>query len=298
MLVGLLFVGYQYYVGPIPLSGQLVVCLILLVASGIPHGALDHLIEQQRSARLEQPFSMVSFIIKYLLLIAVYGVGWLISPVSSLIVFLAISAWHFGETDLEKAPATVLWSVSRFVAGGWVLALILLTHPVETTPILGRIVQGNRPTMHYWAILCDYRTSLLYGGAMLVLILTMLAFRHRPAPLNSWRLVRLATILMLTCLLPLLPAFILYFAGWHALSSFGTIRAYLKLPAYSTLSAWKLWWQALPLTIAAFLFLGTCTALWYFYVPGIDPIPTLFILLSTITLPHIRVMNRLHNESI
>ena len=296
MLVGIVLIGYQYGVGPIPLPVQFAVCLLLLLAAGIPHGALDHLIEQQRSVQAQQPFSMGLFILKYLLLIAAYGLGWLVSPVLSLVVFLVISAWHFGETDLEGAPATGLWTLARFIAGGWLLGFILLTHAPEATPIIDRIVVGNRPSLIIWGWLVAHSPVVLVSGAGLVLGLIWLAFRHRPAPLNGGRLLRLGVVLLLTYPLPLLPAFILYFAGWHALSSFGSIRAYLQLPAYSLQSAWLLWWRALPLTIAAFIFLGGCTLAWYIYMPTLDPIPTLFIVLSTITLPHIRVMYRLNTK--
>ncbi|NID09820.1 Brp/Blh family beta-carotene 15,15'-dioxygenase [Fibrivirga algicola] len=296
MLVGVLLISYQYGVGPLPLLVQFVVCLLLLLAAGIPHGALDHLIEQRRSAQANRPFSMGWFILKYLLLIAAYGVGWLVSPVGSLVVFLVISAWHFGETDLENAPATVLWSLARFVCGGWVLAFILLTHWQEVNPIIARIVQGDPYTIQVWTYLTRHTAAVMTGITALLMTLIGLSYWQRPIAINGGRLLRLGVILLLTYPLPLLPAFILYFAGWHALSSFGSIRAYLSLPGSSLHSAWHLWWQAMPLTVAAFLFLGTCTIAWKIYVPTLDPIPTLFIVLSTITLPHIQVMHQLNNK--
>ena len=218
-------------------------------------------------------------------------------PVLSLLLFLVISAWHFGETDLDNVPSTVGWSVARFVAGGWVLAFILLSHVPETTPILSRIVQGNAGVMQTWAMLTRQAAPVLVGWFILLVVFVVVANRNNPAPINGWRLARLGAVLLLTYPLPLLPAFVLYFCGWHALNSFGTIRTYLQLPANSIQSAWKLWWQALPLTIAAVFFLSVCTALWSSYLPEIDPIPCLFILLSTITLPHIRVMHKLYSKS-
>lgn len=297
ILVGLVLIGYQYVVGAIPLPAQFLVCLTLLLASGIPHGALDHLVEQQRSVRARQSFSMPFFIVKYLLLIAAYGVLWLVSPVASLVLFLLISAWHFGETDLDTVPATLSWTLARFVTGGWVLTFILLIHSAEATPIIARIVWGNRLTMQVWTFLTTHTLPVLAGQAGLLLALVLLAAWQRPASISVSRLGRLAVVLLLTYPLPLLPAFILYFCGWHALSSFGTIQTYLKLPAYSLKSAWTLWWQAMPLTIAAFVFLATCTVVWQTYVPTLDPIPVLFILLSTITLPHISVMHQLNKNT-
>lgn len=295
IVAGLLLASYQYWVGPLPVTAQVVFCAGLLLIAGIPHGALDHLIEQERSIRQERLFSMRLFIAKYLFTVAVYGVGWLLFPVLSLVLFLLISAWHFGETDIENAPTTAYWSLMRFVAGGLIVAFILLTHAAETTPILVRIVQNDELTLLFWHRTVSQAGPILRGWATLTVVLAMLASGQQPIRINRWRLGRLALVLLLAYLLPLLPAFMLYFGGWHALSSFGTIRSYLQQPTYSSLSVWKLWRQSMPLTIVAFGFLGACTGIWYSYAPDFDPLPALFILLSTITLPHIQIMHRLNN---
>lgn len=293
IIAGLLLVGYQHWIGPLPIAFQLVFCVGLLFVAGIPHGALDHLIEQEHSTRKNRPFSMPAFLAKYLLMIAVYGAGWLLFPVLSLILFLLISAWHFGETDLENTPDNSYWSLTRLVEGGFVLAFILLTHAAETTPILGRIVQQDAYTMELWQGAANQAGELLRGWATLLIVLVMLSFGQYPMRINGWRFGRLALILLLTYSLPLLPAFMLYFGGWHALSSFGTIRTYLQRSTGTQSSIWKLWRKSMPLTIVAFGFLFVCTGIWYNYNTDIDPIPCLFILLSLITLPHIQVMHQL-----
>ena len=294
IVAGVLLVSYQQWVGPLPIAAQLSFCVGLLLVAGIPHGALDHLIEQEHSIRRAQPFSMRQFFLKYLVTIAIYGIGWLVFPVLSLVLFLLISAWHFGETDLENAPDTPCWSLTRLVTGGFVLALILLTHATETTPILARIVQQNDLALQLWQAATSHAGALLRGWATLAVVLAMLAFGEQPMSVNSWRLGRWGLVLLLTYPLPLLPAFMLYFGGWHALSSFGSIRSYLQKSAYSLYSIWSLWRQSLPLTLVAFGFLAACATLWYTYAPHFDLLPILFILLSTITLPHIQVMYRLN----
>ncbi len=293
IVAGLLLVSYQYWVGPLPGVVQLIFCAGLLLVAGIPHGALDHLIERERSTRQNQPFSMRVFIAKYLLMIAVYGVGWLFFPVLSLVLFLLISAWHFGETDLENAPDNSYWSLTRLVEGGLILAFILLTHAAETTPILARIVQNDAQTMQLWQGVASQAGGVLRGWATLTVVLAMLAFGQYPVRMNGWRLVRLGVILLLTYPLPLLPAFMLYFGGWHSLSSFGTIRSYLQRPSTNR-PIWEIWRQSIPLTVVAFGFLLGCTVIWSTYVPHLDPVPCLFILLSLITLPHIQIMHQLN----
>lgn len=294
ILAGFLLACYQYWVGPLPMLYQLIFCSGLLLLVGIPHGALDHLLEQERTLREARPFSLARFILKYVLMIAIYGLGWLLFPVLSLSVFLLISAWHFGETDLENAPDDRYWSLSRLVAGGFVLAFILLSHAAEVTPILSRIIQNDPQAMTLWSLAVLYANSLMRGWATLVVVLAMLALGHQPVRLNGWRLARLGAVLLLTYMLPLLPAFMLYFGGWHSLSSFGVIQTYMQQPGKPTQTIWKLWRQSIPMTVLAFGFMMAGAGIWHSYTPQFDPLPYLFILLSTITLPHIQVMHQLN----
>ena len=294
IVAGLLLAGYQHWAGPLSTTINLVFCIGLLLVTGIPHGALDHLVEQERSLRQSQPFSLRRFMTRYVFMIALYGLGWFLFPVLSLVLFLLISAWHFGETDLEHAPDNVYWSLTRLVAGSFVLAFLLLTHAPEVTPIIARITQHDPISLHLWQLAVSQTGDLLRGWLTLLLVLSMLAFGHRPMVVDSWRLGRLAVILALTYGLPLLPAFMLYFGGWHALSSFGTIHHYLRNPSERH-SVWKIWWRAVPLTLLAVGFLLAGAGVWYSYSPFLDPLPYLFILLSTITLPHIQVMHQINS---
>lgn len=290
--VGLGLVFYQRTVGPLPMAVQLIFCGFLLVVSGIPHGALDHLVERERAARLGESFSLLRFLIKYLFTMGVYAGAWLLAPVPCLLVFLLISAWHFGETDLDNAPQTPYWSLARLLSGGFVLAFILITHAVETTPILTRIVQEDKVAMLIWQGIVGQSGAVLRGWATLTLVLMMMAYGQRPAWLDGWRLARLLTVVAITYYLPLLPAFMLYFGGWHALSSFRSLRDYLpKNTTNPAEAAWRVWQQSLPLTGVAFGFLGFFAIGWLYVIPDLDPLPILFILLSLITLPHISVMH-------
>ncbi len=270
---------------------QLVFSGLLLLVAGIPHGALDHLVERERASRLGEPFSLATFLVKYIVTMGIYAVAWLLAPVPCLLVFLSVSAWHFGETDLQNAPNTPYWSLARLSAGGFVLAFLLLTHPTETTPILARIVQADHLTLMVWRGMVERSGVLLRGWATLTVVLTMLAYAQRPIAIDGWRMSRLLGIIGLAFYLPLLPAFTLYFGGWHALSSFHLIQNYLPVTTKNaTEAAWSIWQQSLPLTGLAFGILGIGAIIWYSISPNFDPLPILFILLSLITLPHIGVM--------
>lgn len=294
--LGLMLVGWQSLAGPLPEWVQWVVFAVLLFGAGIPHGALDHLIDQETAARQGKSFSIVWFLAKYLLTMAVYGLAWFAFPALSLAIFLLISAWHFGETDIERVPATPTWTITRFVAGSFVLAFILLTHQAEVTPILERITQNNEATMSVWRRGVRYASSVWLYWGLLTGYLFVRAYRQRPVAIDWFRLVRLAMVLALGYWLPLLLAFGLYFGGWHALSSFQTIYGYLKQNQQTTLTAGQIWLKSLPFTALALVSLAAFGWWWQHYAQQWDPLPLLFIFLSLITLPHLNVMHGMNSR--
>lgn len=68
----------------------------ILLTIGIPHGALDHLLLNPKISNK----GLVKFILKYLAIIVVYLVVWIFLPVPALLVFLLMSAYHFGQSHL------------------------------------------------------------------------------------------------------------------------------------------------------------------------------------------------------
>jgi len=90
-LIGFALIVWQYLEGEIPFGFQLTYFLILIGATGIPHGALDHVIAKNAEKDSSQ-FSIQSFFKKYILAILLYTACWIFLPSFSL---LAISAKPF-----------------------------------------------------------------------------------------------------------------------------------------------------------------------------------------------------------
>jgi beta-carotene 15,15'-dioxygenase len=272
---------------------------VLLGLTGIPHGALDHLVEQETARKAQRPFHLYPFLGQYLLTMAGYGALWLVFPSGSLLFFLLMSAWHFGETDLEKAPPTWPWNLARFILGTLVLSGILLLHRAETAPLVARISGGNAAVLATWDFLATHATAVLVTLALTFAALFAIAYQQRPLLLDRGRVLRWCCILLLTAYLPLLPAFALYFGGWHALNTFGAIGQYLsdEHPAAGRITVGyglKIWAQTALFTGIALLFLGLGGWYWYRFWPHLDPLPLVFVFLSLITLPHLNVMRKMN----
>lgn len=304
VLIGKGLVLWQWLAGDIPPSVQYTIFVSFIFLTGIPHGAIDHLVEKETAKRLRKNFTMTTFLSKYLLTMLFYGFVWYLLPSVSLIVFLIISAWHFGETDIDKVPPTSLWSITRFIFGSFVLLYLLLLHAEETTPIIERIIQNNTSTLSIWMLAVEFKTFVLLSVLLLFMSFYFMANAKDKIDTDKIRLVRLSLILLSAYFLPLLPAFSLYFGGWHALSSFQSISHYLVrnpniqagLPIIrSTVHIWK---KTLLFTCLASVGLISGVWYWHHFLQSWDPLPLLFIFLSLITMPHLTVMHRMNKVSI
>lgn len=296
IILGLTLAVWHNIGSGIPSSVQIVFSLLFIGLTGIPHGAIDHLVEQETAKRMDKSFEMPVFILKYLLIMLGYGIVWLWQPSISLLLFIIISAWHFGETDIENAPSDAPWNFTRLFFGSFVIGYLLLTHSGEVTPILGRISQYNPTLMNTWHNLVEFQNAAFLFSFLIFSIVFSIAQSNKSIFIDKIRILRLFIILITAYFLPLMVAFALYFGGWHALCSFNTIKNYIfnsevnKLKSTPAL-ALSVWSKTLLFSVIAVVFLGFATWYWFNYRQESDPLPPLFIFLSLITLPHLTVMH-------
>lgn len=238
-----------------------------LITVGIPHGAVDHLLETGNW----ESSKMLRFIVLYLLQAAAIGLIWYLLPTLALFTFLAYSAWHFGQADGKqwkfKAGISLLW-------GMFVLFYILGTHLAETnaiTTVIGKL-------------------SLPFGCPIWVIIPWLLWSAYRKQYIFS---IALLTLLISTQL-PLLFAFGFYFIGQHSLTGWQHIKEHLNQ------SHLNVWLKALPFHIGAWLLfftfllfsskpnslIGGETAIWGQF----------FVFIACLSLPHAISMHRLYNK--
>ena len=294
LATGLLLLMMQWKSGSIPSSLQMGYFLLLIGGTGIPHGALDHIIAKNNVER-KAAFNIPRFLGKYVFAILAYSVCWIYLPSISLAIFLLISAWHFGETDLSDIQANkILVNTARLIWGIFVLMLILLTHEQDAFSVIERITGKHPSAATVWQFFITYKWILLttcglFSGSFIIADI----FRQRN--MNSFlRSTNLFLILIICSQLPLLPSFALYFGGWHAICSFEITFKFLHQQKEETATnPLTLWKNALPMTFLAAFGFVFMAYIWTGLGIKSDPIPALFIFLSIITLPHLDVMDKL-----
>ena len=177
---------------------------------GIPHGAMDHktgLFSDNKKINL-------SFIFKYLGVMSMAYLVWLISPTVALVTFVLYSAWHFGETDIQE------WKInSRFVGFLWGLLMfsaLFFSHVSELNVILTALNVQALPSELPWL-------GLFIWSLIVSFILARL---HQSLP---WLL--LTCFLALSYWLPLVMAFAIYFVFHHSWSGWKHLRTSFKRKA-------------------------------------------------------------------
>lgn len=296
--IGLALLACQSVFGSIPITLQLVYFIAMIAVTGIPHGALDHIVASANTKKLGRQFHFGKFLLKYLIAVLLYAICWIFLPAWSLLFFLIISAWHFGETDIPNFNKEWIWNINRLLWGSFVLLLILLTHQQETTTILMRITSNSTSVKSIWSLLCKNEIAVLLTVGLPVFTLSAYnAFKHSKQFSFSC-FANLTIILLISIYLPLLPAFAIYFGGWHAIRSFELIFQFLTSQKHhQKMNIMSMWLKTIPMTLLAALFFIVASFTWSTLGISTDPLPVVFIFLSVITLPHLDVMNQMIKNS-
>lgn len=292
-LIGILLLAWQVWGNGIPMKWQVAYFIVMMAMTGIPHGALDHVLAKANAEREKINFSIQRFLSRYLFATLAYGLCWVLFPSFSLLVFLVISAWHFGETDLSEAGTGFTWNLSRFVWGSFVLLLILLTHQSDTALVVLRITKDSPTVKWIWEMISGQYVLVMGGMALLSAVVIFTAMQQKKTSFPLLQVLNLGIILFLCTQLPLLPSFALYFSGWHATRSFEIIFRFLNTGEQKEqIAPLRVWKDALPMTFLASFFFIFMAYIWNALGLKADPLPILFVFLSIITLPHLDVMDQ------
>ncbi|MFT5641714.1 MAG: Brp/Blh family beta-carotene 15,15'-monooxygenase [Cyclobacteriaceae bacterium] len=260
------------------------VAVILILIFGIPHGATDHvLFNILQSGRLEQNPKQ-KFIFFYLLTMALFSLAWYFFPVLSLLLFLLISAYHFGETQLSYWKEKNALKPIAFLSWGIAILSIILFSDIP------RLQQYLVPSLLSEDILLSVLSIkyYLFVGS-LGIFLALIAIYDRYKILGE--LFDLGVITLLSIVCPLLLSFALFFAFWHSKDAIILQINSLKLSSNSfSIRQWiKL---ALPFSILSIVGIVMIIGVTQFFEFEIPLVTLLFILIAIITLPHALIMSR------
>ena len=260
--VGVLVTIFMGLFSPIKFSYTLIISVFFISVFGLPHGALDYKLLQRFLPKEQR----LSAIIGYVLLVVLTLILWNQIPKAMLVIFLIMSAYHFGGD----------WPLNfsrRVMSGFFMLGLPTVFYPQEVVSIFGFLIDNPDAIL----IVESLQLITLMGG---IYLLILVLFRHLPS--NQF-----FEISLLGCLASVsspLIYFTTYFCLFHSLKHFAEISGFLDDTGLI-----KLILLSLPVTVITLIggvvFVGVLTE--SFRQP-LDQalIQVTFIGLSALTVPH------------
>ncbi|MGY1650660.1 Brp/Blh family beta-carotene 15,15'-dioxygenase [Geodermatophilus sp. SYSU D01119] len=186
---------------------------VLLVAGlllGLPHGAADHTLPARR---LHWPLRRTAlFAVGYAVLALAGWLAFRAFPGPALLVFVLVSAWHFGTGETAFADLRAGRPVQRQVTASAVLGALVLLVPLvrgqeEAAPVVSAVVPG-------W----DGLLPPAVATAVLVTVLPAAAALAAERLLSGrWlEAAEVGALLVLVLVVPPFAAFGVWFGCWHA----------------------------------------------------------------------------------
>ncbi|MEM0999430.1 MAG: Brp/Blh family beta-carotene 15,15'-dioxygenase [Bacteroidota bacterium] len=268
------------------LSGiwEAAIAFFLIVVFGIPHGATDHAVFNFLTRREAKSVPQIRFLVSYLGTIAGYALLWYWLPGWSFLLFLAVSAFHFGETQMVRYR---IENGGKWLAyAGWgtvVLLLIFWPNQAEVHDFIVPYLVGE--TAFTWVV--EQAAWLLTLAGVMWLVPMIVAGNGRGI-LREFA--ELALIALIGWGASLLLSFAVFFAFWHSRDAVWLqIERIRSGQRNFSLGQWVR--LALPYTLVSLVGIGAIVLLYGQFTAAIPLVTFFFILVALITLPHVFVMS-------
>lgn len=278
----------------------IILVTVLVILFGVPHGAADCLILNYSNQKNPANICRFNFYTIYIALIVGDIICWYFLPALALSIFIAISIYHLGQSNLGYLflPVNnVIKSLIYCCWGAFVIFVPILADLKAVTAILeemlGKTWLSNLPHPGYLLVSIVVLNLLLLGR------LTRLRYISRS---DFWKeAINLLTLTVLFVSAPLIVSFGVYFTLWHSFSStldqIGLIRR-----SDPTFSLKAFYVQTAPLTLISIVLFVLLTRFPFKLVEQSSLYPDnttalislFFIGLSAITLPHAVIRDSLY----
>ena len=250
------------------------------LAVGIPHGALDHILEKND----KEPLYL--FIFKYLAIIGFYFALWHYFPLLSLITFIIFSSFHFGESELEETGVKISSTGSylkAFTLGLSILLFIIFSHFEESMDVIASMNAFQ---------LQDYKAGDVSLYSLGIAAISLFYIISKSILSKRYSYLGLLFLLLIGIKLPLIFAFGLYFIFQHSYNAWGHLQTGLKLNENS------LYKKALPYTLGALIILIAIVIFNPNTIINTEGfLANVFIFLACISLPHFVLMHLFYKSN-
>ncbi|WP_245846146.1 Brp/Blh family beta-carotene 15,15'-dioxygenase [Longibacter salinarum] len=271
------------------------VLMVAVVVTGIPHGAVDHIVAAQLYGLSSSLRDQARFYGFYLAMMAVYGALWFVVPAWCLAAFLVMTMYHFGQADLAYWSLPSVTARVLYLSRGLLLVgLPIAAFPGIVDPIFDAIAGVQVSSWPYVATQSAWVCAALIVQHIVMLAVLLPQTPERPD--GWWReFVNTAALSALFLTVHPLVAFAVYFGLWHSLGHILELVRFFNRTGEPT-SLPGFYKKAALYTIISFAGLGLLYATTQSFGFEDQMVALLFILISVMTLPHMIIVEHLYQQ--
>jgi Brp/Blh family beta-carotene 15,15'-monooxygenase len=271
---------------------QTIVLLLGVFIIGIPHGSIDHYLYMVNTQVKISAKYLIKFLVQYIGVGLIYALLWWLHPVLALIIFIGISAYHFGELDtlnFDFKNKTYAFFAS-FSYGFIFLLNLLLVHSKDVLPIIASF-PGISLTSSDLLISTNSLIPMFPVLSVILFLFILCISLEKNTHFSKNTLSNLLILIILQAVvfsMPLILGFAFYFCAWHSLLSFKIILHHVSWQTKSPQFVLK---KLIPTNVVAWLFLGVLLV--YFRLDINTLLAILFLGIAILTAPHIGVISNM-----
>lgn len=277
--------------GDFTIVDQLLISFPLILFLGLPHGAIDNVLFLRNTNEGNKKFILV-----YMMMVGAYISLWLLSPTTAYVLFLLFSAYHFGQSQFSHyVKKSIVWiKLLNFSWGLSLLSGLVYFNLNDITKISRSINFINIHELHnrdvmFWLF--------VISSSIVVMLLIHLTFKGI-LTIETFAMELLVLFLIQVCfiLMPLFVGFTLYFVVLHSLKVLQEEYSFL-FKVKSRASLVKFLKLLAPLSLLSILGTIALFGLIYYKLLPISYGYLFLIIISSITFPHIFVMEKFYSIS-
>ena len=276
--------------GEIGVDSQVIGSIILISLFGIPHGAIDNIIYLSSNK-----ITRVRFYLIYIVTIIIYCLFWWQMPILSLIFFLFLSSYHFGESQLVDYSFVNKKRIIYLFWGFALLSTLIFYNNNELLSLSNQFIDTEKFSQVFNALIFKY---IFYFSN--VVIISLLVYGNYKLSISNQQLMNEIFLLILIhitfYLFPIIISFTLYFIFLHSIKVLKQEFDYLKSLQYD-LNLLKFIKLLYPHTLLSIVFLVIFLLLMNFEYINISVFLFSIIGISVITLPHAIIMTNFYNKN-
>ena len=197
-------------------KSQIFIGFLLIFTFGILHGANDLQLIDKIDVLKDKKNSTLRILIYYIMFVLLGILSFYIFPLVALLLFIIVSAYHFGEQQWQKLPNDLpifTLILYRFLYGFVILSLLFVFHTIQVQNIISTITAFKIPVGYFWEILKASGIAFIFISCFLYWKLLKI---RKKLLLEFFHLIVFAIIFKSSSLI---WGFAIYFVVWHSIPS-------------------------------------------------------------------------------